>query len=1029
MRPEKRNDTRGEEGAPKTFGPYEILAELGRGGMGVVYKARHPALDRIVALKVLIAGQMASATQMKRFQREAELAGKLKHPSIVQIHDVGQIGNYQYFTMDYIEGSPLSEKVKRRDVPVRQAIEIARDMALALAHAHAQGVIHRDVKPANIIIDKAGAPFITDFGLAKEFLDTQSKLTRTGAAVGTPFYMSPEQSQGNVEPASDVYSLGVVLFEMLTFELPFTAKTQIELTRKILFEEPPRPTSFEPAIDADVETIVLKTLRKEPSERYTAEELAQDLKRYLAGEAIRARPRTAAERFRAKLKRNWAAVLTVAIAVPTVVAVTIGAVFYFQMRGELEEAQRNGVLVQAQKDKEAREKAEREAAALESARLRGQALKEAEHAWTDVDRIPLTATDAFKDKIRATVKSATEALRHDPKCARAFLLRGRAQEVSQALDDALRDYSQAREVEPDGPTGGEAAFREGRLRHRRHDYKKSLPIFEELSKRNGTGIWRILAKASVLVLATEKPRHEAALAEVEAALRLDPTCADAYFMKAVILGDDKNKLPSKEEMDCLNAALEADRKNAKAYAVRAQARQALGQDGPAEEDLAHALALDPDEEVALITRANMRAGEDRFAEALQDLARVLKMQEPHEDREILLHVASLAALNGQIEAAQRYADRAAELSPGKPEPFLAMERIYLKHGQVEAAIRELKRGLEACSKDEKTYDEIGLRYTAALAQTVRFDEALAFVEKEIKAAPGSPGRKFWLAELYAGRRESRQDIDRALGIFEEIHQQSPAYVEAYRAHFTILKALGRLDECGALADRLYRAAPRDIDALVAVSTTHHLRGRVGDAFAVAKRALEIDPRSAPANAQLAFLEYQRDDLEAATRYAKTALEQDADNTEALTVLGAVTGKEHKFAEAEGYCRRAIKAEPRNDNAVSIYIMVLLQQQKLEAAAREGERFLRRIPPEEAPARVTKALAYVYLGQKRDREAETLLAHTVAEEPGDPTAHEAYADALYRVGKTEKALEEANTALKIDPSSEIAQKIKAAIEGR
>ncbi|MEZ0228077.1 MAG: protein kinase, partial [Planctomycetota bacterium] len=285
----------GDSPTMKSFGPYEILSELGRGGMGVVYKARHPQLDQTIALKVLLAGDMASKTQVRRFQREAELAGKLKHPNIVAVHDAGTLDDRHYFTMDFIEGVPLNDRVKARDLSLRHAVEIARDLARALQHAHANGVIHRDVKPANIILDAEGRPHLTDFGLAREAdAEESARLTREGAAVGTPFYMSPEQCRGNsskIGPPTDVYSLGVVLFEMLTFEHPFKANAQVELSRKILTEPPPRPTKLEPAIDADVEAIVLKVMEKEPLDRYPdADALADDLDRYLKGQPVLARP-------------------------------------------------------------------------------------------------------------------------------------------------------------------------------------------------------------------------------------------------------------------------------------------------------------------------------------------------------------------------------------------------------------------------------------------------------------------------------------------------------------------------------------------------------------------------------------------------------------------------------------------------------------------------------------------------------------------------------------------------------------------
>ena len=270
------------------FGAYEILDELGRGGMGVVYKARQPRLNRFVALKILLAGPLASRTQTERFRREAEITARLRHPGIVQIHDVGKVGEHDYFTMDYVEGTPLNLLIKRRQVPIRRAVEIARDVAEALHHAHERGAIHRDVKPANLIVNTAGAPVLTDFGLARDMDEDEAhRLTNSGSVVGTPYYMAPEQARGERDRISgwtDVYALGVVLYECLTYRVPFRAKTHLELTKKILGEPPQPPSQIEPAIELELEAVVLKAMAKLPEERYpTAKALADDLANFLEG--------------------------------------------------------------------------------------------------------------------------------------------------------------------------------------------------------------------------------------------------------------------------------------------------------------------------------------------------------------------------------------------------------------------------------------------------------------------------------------------------------------------------------------------------------------------------------------------------------------------------------------------------------------------------------------------------------------------------------------------------------------------------
>jgi serine/threonine protein kinase len=277
----------------RSLGEYEILDEVSRGAMGVVYKARHRTLGRVVALKVLIAGEHASPGQVVRFEKEARAAARLRHPNIVPIYEIGVEGGKRFFTMDFIEGTPLDVVIRRNELQPRQALEIAAAVADALAFAHAQDVIHRDIKPSNIMIDRAGHPQIMDFGLAKQ-LDSDTKFTKTGTTIGTPSYMSPEQARGEnerVDHRSDVYSLGAVTYELLTGRPPFTGETMMNIVMKVIHDEPTPPRRLNPKLHRDIQTIVLKAMEKDPDRRYQSmAALADDIRRYVAGEMITARP-------------------------------------------------------------------------------------------------------------------------------------------------------------------------------------------------------------------------------------------------------------------------------------------------------------------------------------------------------------------------------------------------------------------------------------------------------------------------------------------------------------------------------------------------------------------------------------------------------------------------------------------------------------------------------------------------------------------------------------------------------------------
>src|SRR3954447_10420644 len=297
------------------LGDYELLEEIGRGGQGVVFRARQKSLNRVVALKVISLGQWASKAHLKRFRLEAEAAATLEHPGIVPIHEVGERDGSCYFSMKFIEGGQLDEVARREPMLIRRAVELIAKVARIVHYAHEHGILHRDIKPGNILLDRNGEPHLTDFGLAR-LVEADSTVTGTLEVLGTPSYMAPEQAAGNnaaVSSNTDVYGLGAVLYQLLTGQPPFAGGTTYETIRLLLDTEPRPPRLLNPKVDRDVSTICLKCLQKDPKRRYSsALALAEDLERWLKHEPIQARRTGIFSQGKKWIRRNPATALLAA---------------------------------------------------------------------------------------------------------------------------------------------------------------------------------------------------------------------------------------------------------------------------------------------------------------------------------------------------------------------------------------------------------------------------------------------------------------------------------------------------------------------------------------------------------------------------------------------------------------------------------------------------------------------------------------------------------------------------------------------
>jgi WD40 repeat protein/tRNA A-37 threonylcarbamoyl transferase component Bud32 len=344
---------------------YEILGEIGRGGMGVVYKARQTRLNRVVALKMVLAGGHAGEQELARFRREAEAVAQLQHPGIVQVFEVGEQDGLPFFSLEFVGGGSLASKLRGNPWSARRSAEVVAELARAVQHAHAAGIVHRDLKPGNVLMTPTGQTKVTDFGLAKK-LDAEQDLSRTGAVMGTPSYMAPEQALGQakgVGPAADVYALGVILYEMLTGRVPFKGATTLDTLELVRRQEPVPPSRLVGKVPRDLDTVCLKCLQKDPGRRYgSAAELADDLGRFLRDEPIRARPVGRLERGWRWCRRNPVVAalgtLLVVLLLGGAIGAAVAAVQYSRLADD-EFAAKNRAIELASKEARARDEAEK----------------------------------------------------------------------------------------------------------------------------------------------------------------------------------------------------------------------------------------------------------------------------------------------------------------------------------------------------------------------------------------------------------------------------------------------------------------------------------------------------------------------------------------------------------------------------------------------------------------------------------------------------------------------------------------------
>ncbi len=651
------------------LGEYLLNRVLGSGGMGVVYEALHEPLKRKVALKVLSPQLAHQEASLQRFYREVRAAARLHHPNIVPVFDVGEEQGTHYFAMEYIEGRTLEQIAQTDGISYEESAAAVKAISEALHYAHGQGIIHRDVKPSNLIRTPDGRVLITDFGVAKEL--TEAGLTASGALLGTPAYMSPEQAAGSKEPITprtDVYSLGATLYDLCTGRRPFMADSFEATLAKVLFHDPERPLLSKPDLPLDLDTIILKAMAKEPDRRYpTAQDLAEDLGRFLRGEPILARPMTTVNRVMRRIRRHRIAVTASGI-VAVLIAVGGGIVWHMltEQRAEAarlaaERVAREAEIL-AEKERLARETAEREA--IQKVREESRALVKSGLLM----KVP-TPQDAML--------RFTRALEIDPENWEAWLERGRMHREQGEFREALDDLKRAIALSPDSIDGYAERMT---IFLCMNDFLRVAGELDNILKRWPEHRFAKMGKAALLYLKGNKAE---AVAEFTKVIEEMPNEALAWAGRGgCLLELDRHQ----EALNDLDRALQLEPKNIMALNNRAQLFMEAGQLDRAIADAGLSLSSYTSYFWPWEIRGKCRFQKGEFAAAEEDLEQAVKLGPTQADS--CLYLGLTYFLQSKWNPAIKALTRALKIKAHASSCLFYRGLAYLEMGQEAEALKD-----------------------------------------------------------------------------------------------------------------------------------------------------------------------------------------------------------------------------------------------------------------------------------------------------------------------------------------------------
>ncbi len=673
------------------LGSYEIVSQLGHGGMGIVYKARQPGLKRNVALKTMLAGEHASEEDVARFMREAQAAAQLNHPNIAIVYEVGSDQGLHFIAMELIEGRSLENLILGEQIDQRKALEIARSVALALDAAHTKGIIHRDIKPANILLDADNNPKVTDFGLAK--VVNEKRLTKSRMVVGTVNYMSPEQAQGQeVDSRSDVFALGAVLYEMLTGVLPFEGQNEYSTMFKVINEEPKSPRRLNPYINRDVETICLKAMEKQVDRRYqTAKLFADDISRFLRGDSIRARPISVFERGWRRFRKNP---LAYAGLTATAVAVAVGLPLILHSSAEAEKER--GKASQLETEKSARDKARQ----FYDAAL--AVFENAENAFKINDH------EEYK-KLRGEVKTNLDQSLAAFELPEALHLHAKILMGEREYEKAIPEFNRVLEKNPDNVL---AAVERGlcavRMAFNTGTPESSMTDFEKLAPKLPRD-----KQLFVLGLQAYMERDFTKASELfEQAVGLNAHLADAYFFLGVSHGEIGNL---EKAIDSYTTLLRYNPEDWRVLANRGNAYLKLGKPKEALADLSESIRRNKDPRF-LHNRGKLYAqididigidNDERVRLALSDFDEALRLDPELFDA--FIERGNLRCNLGQRQEGIEDYSRAIEIKPSA-SAYFNRGNVHRQLREFDEAISDYEEAKRLNPKHSKVYANLGIAH-------------------------------------------------------------------------------------------------------------------------------------------------------------------------------------------------------------------------------------------------------------------------------------------------------------------------------